>query len=56
MSENSWRVPENPSLDNSQDWHQTIEVLDGVQTPGRVDSLKRLDLLQLPDINREDCP
>jgi SAM-dependent methyltransferase len=38
------------SQDEENYWYQTIPVCDGIVTPGTVDSRKRLELLDLPDL------
>lgn len=50
----TWTTAEIKDWVESQDgenyWYQTIPVCDGIVTPGTVDSRKRLELLDLPDL------
>jgi tRNA (mo5U34)-methyltransferase len=48
MTAPAWDVERVRAWVSSQDWYQTIPVIDGVVTPGSVDSRERLSRMNLP--------
>lgn len=48
MSAGAWNPTTIREWVDSQEWYQTIPVADGIVTPGKVDSRRRLELLGLP--------
>lgn len=50
MYDQNWTREKISEWVKSQDWYQTIPVVDGIATQGSTDSVGRLKLLQLPDL------
>lgn len=51
MHDQNWTREKISEWVNSQDWYQTIPVVDGIATRGSTDSMGRMKLLQLPDLS-----
>lgn len=50
MQTDKWTTEKIKEWVESQDWYQTIPILDGIVTPGKFDSRERLKLLDLPEL------
>lgn len=50
MQNQTWTREKVSEWVKSQDWYQTIPVVDGIVTQGSTDSMRRMRLLHLPDL------